>query len=165
MGRRRWRRYKSPPFRAWGTVLLAAAILLVTLREWPQAALVGGLLVVYLLFLRLTRCRVETEAHRPCRWRVRGFLGTCNVHVGDKRSMPTLVRRQGFLAVPTLMWPRSALAGLPAREERQPTPGGAGREAIAANAQRPRYDWIMLALSAAGVGIALVAVVRDFIAG
>ncbi|MDQ2707988.1 MAG: hypothetical protein M3Z25_10290 [Actinomycetota bacterium] len=60
--RRRYaaRRRRSPPFRAWGTVLFVLLMLTLTQRNWSASAWIGAALVFYLLAVRLTLCRVET---------------------------------------------------------------------------------------------------------
>jgi hypothetical protein len=124
---------------------------------------VATLLVFYLLVVRLTRCRVETMQHRPCRWRVRGLLGTCDFHVGYKRSLPVLVRGDDFLGLPTFMWPRD-FAGAPNHADPQPTTAH-GMAATTTKAQRPLYDQIMIGATVAGLFVATAAFVRDLIAG
>jgi hypothetical protein len=81
---------------------------------WTEALILAGMLLGYLGVVRLTRCRVETVRHRPCRWIVRGVLGTCDHHVGYKRGLPRLVRGDGFAGLPTFMWPRDDFAGVAA---------------------------------------------------
>jgi hypothetical protein len=51
-------------------------------------------------------------------------VGTCKLHVGLKRGLPRLVRGEGFVGFPTFMWPRDDFAGVIARTEAQPRPGG-----------------------------------------
>lgn len=130
--------------------------------EWWEAGLLTAMLAFYLLAVRLTRCRVETIKHRPCRWRVRGLLGSCDYHVGYKKSLPTLVRGNNFMGLPTFMWPRDDFAGKLARQEDQPAQGARGIAAAANRARRPGYDWVMLGFSAAGVLITLATFVRSF---
>jgi hypothetical protein len=96
MGRRRKRR--SAPFRAWGLLLTALVAIAAYGQLWTEALILAGMLLGYLGVVRLTRCRVETVRHRPCRWIVRGVLGTCDHHVGYKRGLPRLVRGDGFAA-------------------------------------------------------------------
>lgn len=160
MGRARRRR--KAPFRAWGTALAASAALLGYLHDWRWMAVVTVLLVIYLLIIRLTRCRVETLRHQPCRWLVRGLLGTCDYHVGYKRGLPRLVRSQDFAGLPTFMWPRDWTAGTgrysQTRREPQPTATG---DPVAERAKRPAYDVAMLALAIVGVLIAGVSLLHD----
>jgi hypothetical protein len=109
----------------------------------------------YLLVVRLTRCRVETVKHQPCKWLVRGLLGTCDFHIGYKRSLPVLVRGDRFGGLPMFMWPRDDFVRTGNRPEPQPTSGARGSSAIAQKARRPGYDWAMLWTTVAGVIIAL----------
>lgn len=159
------RRHRSrTPFRAWGLLLTLLAGLLAWRHDWPGAALISGLLACYLLMFRLTRCRVETLRHRPCLWRVRGLLGTCDYHTGYKRGLPVLARGNNFAGLPTFMWPRDDFThttGAAARPEPQPSQAAAGSAATSQRAKRPRYDWAMMALAAAGVAIALVSFAWD----
>jgi len=125
--------------------------------------MLAGLWLVYILFLRRVRCRVETVKHLPCGWIVRGLVGTCEYHDGLKHGLPRLVRGRGFVGLPSLMWPRDDFAGLePVRAE--PPKGqpakGAARAATETNYER----WgVVIAVSALVVTIA--GVVRDFVAG
>lgn len=161
MGRSRygWRR-NSPPFRAWGLLLGFFTVVLVLKGLWGSASLLAGILIFYLLVVRLTRCRVETTAHRPCRWRVRGLLGTCDYHVGYKRGLPMLVHGNGVL--PMFMWPRVDFVHAGVRPDPQPT--GAANP-TSARARRPAYDWGMMALAVTGVLVAIAALIRDLVAG
>lgn len=156
MGRRgRSRRSRSTPFRSWGLVLTLLLVVLLWQRLWMAAAAVGGLLVLYLLAFRLTRCRVETTFHRPCLWLVRGLMGTCDYHTGYKRGVPVLTRGR-LTVLPMFMWRRDF--DLRASQvERPPSPG----ETTTARASRPGYDWAMLALTIAGVIVAVAALIRD----
>jgi hypothetical protein len=131
---------------------------------WWQTALAIAALFLYLLAVRLTRCRVETTQRRPCLWRVRGLLGTCDYHVGYKRSLPVLARGNGFLGLPMFMWPRDDFDGTIAREP-QPSGSGHGARAVAGRAKRPGYDWVMMWLTGAGAIVALASFLRDLIAG
>ncbi|GAA1685731.1 hypothetical protein [Fodinicola feengrottensis] len=158
MGRRRRRRWTR--FRAWGSLLTVVIGILLWQRAWWPATIFTGILAFYLLWVRLTRCRVETIRHRPCLWRVRGLLGTCDFHTGYKKSIPVLARGSGFAGLPTLMWRRDFFGTMP---EPQPSPGGAGTPQPAGG--RDNYDWIMMAVGVAGVLIAVAALVRDLIAG
>jgi len=88
---------------------------------WRASFWIFLTLVLYVGLLRVTVCRVETRHHRPCRWRVRGFLRTCDYHVGLKRGLPTLLRPpSGGLALPMLMWSRWDLATSTDLPEPQP---------------------------------------------
>jgi hypothetical protein len=141
--------------------LTLLAGLLAWQNDWPGAALISGLLTCYLLMFRLTRCRVETLRHRPCRWRVRGLLGTCDYHVGCKRGLPVLARANNYAGLPTFMWPRGDFTHTPARPEPQPSQAAAASAATSQRARRPRYDWAMMALAAAGVAVALASFTWD----
>jgi hypothetical protein len=101
-------------------------------RLWLSAFWIFVILLLYLAFVRVTLCRVETLQHRPCRWRVRGFIRTCEFHIGLKRSLPTLVRSPtaGFV-LPMLMWPRPDLAVTFDRVEPQPSPSATDSAAFA----------------------------------
>ena len=169
--RNRWRARRSAPFRAWGWVLAGTAAVLLYQHLWTAAGIVGALWVVYLALLRLTRCRVETTKHRPCGQRVRGWLGTCEYHVGYKRGLPRLVRGDGFVGLPTFMWPRddfsgawepqpAATVGLQAKQPRQS--GRSGRPGGPGGAER---DPAMMWLTVIGVVVALLALIRDFAIG
>ena len=105
-------RRNQTPFRAWGLLLSVGMLLLAANNRWGEASVVAAVLVFYLLAVRLTRCRVETLQHRPCLWRVRGFLGTCDYHVGYKRSFPILVPG-GSLGLPMFMWRRGQFSSAP----------------------------------------------------
>jgi hypothetical protein len=144
-------------------VLLAVVLVVLASQGlWGAASIVAGILAFYLLVVRLTRCRVETTTHRPCRWRVRGLLGTCDYHIGYKRGLPILVRGRGFLGLPTFMWPRDDFARSRWLADPQPNLGG---DATSERARRPGYDWIMMALAGVGVLVAILALVRDLVAG
>jgi hypothetical protein len=166
-GHRRQPRPTAPPFRSWGLTLTFIAVLLGSVSAWSAVALVGAFLAFYLLAVRLTPCRVETKKMTPCRWLVRGVVGTCEWHRGLKRGLPRLMPGSGWGALPYFMWSRestiSAMATVAA--EQQPPPTARGVDAIASGADRPAYDWVMLALSGVGVLIALMALLRDFLAG
>jgi hypothetical protein len=165
MGRSRRRRRNSGEFRSWGLLLSGLAVLSGTAHQWTATAVWTGILVVYFGALRLTRCRVETTKHQPCGWLVRGTIGTCKYHVGYKRGLPRLVRGRGFTGLPTFMWPRDRFEGAEAavsvRSEPQPQPG----RAVTAKAARPGYERLTVALTVGGFVVALVGVVRDFVAG
>ena len=165
MRRARSRRRRGTPFRAWGLTLTVLAILLATRELWRETAVVVGMLAFYLLVVRLTRCRVETTEHKPCRWRVRGLLGTCDYHVGYKRSLPVLVRGAGFLGLPTFMWQRDDFVRTAGRAEPQPALAAHGMTAAATKAKRSGYDHVMMIIAVVGVVVAFLALVRDLIAG
>ncbi|MFD2485297.1 hypothetical protein [Amycolatopsis albidoflavus] len=143
-------------------MLTVLAAVLVSQGLWWQTALVTGVLAFYLLVVRLTRCRVETTAHCPCLWRVRGLLGTCDYHVGYKRGLPKLVRGDGFLGLWMFMWPRDDFVRAGSRAEPQPKRGGS---ATSERAKRPGYDWAMFALATVSALVAIAALIRDLIAG
>lgn len=157
---------KSTKFQAWGTLLAVATVGLAVKQLWEPMWYCIAVLGLYLATVRRTRCRVETQAHRPCLWRVRGLLGTCDFHIGYKRGLPTLVRGRGFLGLPTLMWPRDDFVGVRARQERQPDAGARGTTATATKAAtRSGYDQAMMVFTVLGVAVAAVALIRDFVAG
>lgn len=163
--RRRQRRRNSPPFRAWGIALTVLAGVLWSQQMWGPMLLSLAALAFYLAVVRLARCRVETRSHRPCRWRVRGLLGTCDYHVGDKRGLPVLVRGNWFLGLPTFMWRRNNFATTASRTEAQPGPEARGTAATATKARRPGYDWVMMTVAGFSALVALAAFIRDLIAG
>ncbi len=136
------------------------AALLAWQRNWEAGGLVALLWLGYVLFVRLSRCGVETRAHKPCRWRVRGLLATCEYHRGDEPVRPVIVWMEGSLR-PRLMWPRRDLARLD-RPERQPGRGASDTDPAA---RAPGYERTAVMLAAAGVVVALAAFLRDLIAG
>ena len=161
MGRKR-RRRKSGEFRSWGLLLSGLAVLSGAAHQWTAVAVWLGILVIYFAALRLTRCRVETTKHSPCNWLVRGTIGTCKYHVGYKRGLPRLVRGNGFVGLPTFMWPRDHYGGVVSvRAEPQPAPG----RAVTTKAAWPGYERLTVMLTIAGFVVAVVGVVRDFVAG
>jgi hypothetical protein len=162
MGRRRRRRRQSGEFRSWGLLLCGLAVLSGAAHQWTTAAVWLGILVVYFAALRLTRCRVETVKHLPCKWLVRGTIGTCEYHVGYKRGLPRLVQGSGFAGLPMFMWPRDYFGDVVSTPA-EPQPGS-GR-AVARSAARPGYERLTMALTVGGFVVALVGVVRDFVAG
>lgn len=164
-GYRRRQRPAEPPFQAWGFTLFLIMALLVWLGAWERAALVGAFLAFYLLAVRLTPCRVETKQSTPCRWLVRGVIGTCQYHRGLKRGLPRLVPGGGWGAPPRFMWPRPDLPPAGAVDDPQPALRARRGEATDRDADRPAYDWIMMGLAAAGVLISLAGVIRDVTAG
>lgn len=154
------RRGGRASFRWWGTGLAAAAVLLAVQGSWTWSAIVSLIWVGYLLFVRLTRCGVETARHRPCRWRVRGLLATCEFHVGDKTTRPTL--RWGERALlPTLMWPRPYLPPS-GRAEPQPRAGSSDTDG---RARSPLLDRLTVALAVGSLLVAVASLARDLLAG
>jgi hypothetical protein len=139
-------------------------VLLAWLGVWIGVAVVVVILAFYLLAVRLTLCRVETLQHAPCRWLVRGVLGTCDWHSGLKRGLPRLVPA-GWGALPRFMWPRHSLTRAITGPELQPQTKARGLDATAPDADRPAYDWIMMALTGIGILISLIALMREFAAG
>jgi hypothetical protein len=136
------------------------ALLLAWLGAWVGVGFVVLALLFYLLVVRESRCRVETLRHEPCRWRVRGVLGSCEWHDGFKRGLPRLVPG-GWGAPPRFMWPRHDLVEAASGQEVQSDPRARGDEANTVQVARPGYDWIMMALSAASVLIALVTLILE----
>ncbi|OLZ44539.1 hypothetical protein BS329_36300 [Amycolatopsis coloradensis] len=131
---------------------------------WQPLLFAVGALLIYLALIRLTRCRVETNKHRPCRWLVRGVVGTCEFHVGYKRGIPVLVRGRGFLGLPTFMWPRDTFdrGALP---EQQPSSTARGAAAMSSTADSPGYDWVMMSIAGLSMFVAIAAFIRDLVAG
>lgn len=163
--RSRSRRTARPPFRAWGFLLLCAFVLLLYTAQWVAATWVAAVLLFYFFAVRVTLCRVETQKRRPCRWRVRGFLNTCNFHVGLKHGMPRFINSEHALTLPMLMWPRSEveLQGAP-----EPQPARSrGFATLAPNAKRTAgsSERLMKWTTIAGAIIALASFARDVIAG
>jgi hypothetical protein len=120
-------------------LLASSAIVLGCVRAPLSCLIVSGVWASYMLTVRLTRCRVETARGQPCRWRVRGFLGTCDYHTGDKWSVPKLYHARGRL--PVLMWQRQQPANTPRRSEPQPAPHDRGCSTVAKKARRDGYDY------------------------
>lgn len=154
----------SPPFRAWGLVLSAVLILLLTQQLWLASSLVAAALIFYLLAVRQVRCRVETKLHRPCLWRVRGLLGCCEYHVGLKRGLPGLVPVHGF-GLPGFMWPRYDFQVTVGAVEPQPSPHACGAAALTPQGQGFALDQIMMWLAVASIAVALASFLRDVLAG
>lgn len=144
--------------------MFVIVLLFVWQGSWSSAAIVLAILVFYLLALRLTRCRVQTTQRRPCRWLVRGLLGTCDYHVGYKNRLPIAIRG-GRFGLPALMWPRTEFALASARPDPQPAYSVSPMDAVAKRAKTSRYDTAMLVLALLGVLITFLAFVRDLIAG
>jgi len=164
-GYRRRPRASAPPFRAWGLAIALVALVLAWLGAWVSFGIFVVLWVFYILAVRLTRCRVETKKERaPCRWLVRGLLGTCDWHRGMKRGLPRLVPG-GWGAPPKFMWPRDDLSPATTTEDPQPNIRARGADATAPAAQRPAYDWIMLAIEVSGLLIAVTGLTYDFLKG
>jgi hypothetical protein len=142
---------------------VALLALVINERNWSAATWISAALLVYLFGIRWTRCRVETLKHRPCRWRVRGYLRCCEFHRGLKRSPPALYFAQRWL-IPDLMWPRHdrALDG----PEPQPSRSARGYEAIAPrdrNWSAPEKVTTLIAL--VGLAVAIMSFIRDLVAG
>lgn len=158
---RRARRPEPAPFRAWGVALCFMAVLLAASGASTSALFVTALLAFYLLAIRLTRCRVETTQRAPCKWQVRGFVGTCDWHRGLKRGLPHLVQVPRS-ALPRFMWLRPDLATGPAQSiDPQPAAGATPVAATAPNAARPAYDWAIFAIELTGVVVAIVTLAHE----
>ncbi|MGC4942804.1 hypothetical protein [Kribbella sp. DT2] len=164
MGRRRRGRGGRPPFQAWGLLLGVLVLWMAAEQYWSEALVIGAILGFYGTAVRLTRCRVGTTAHRPCGWIVRGIVGTCRYHVGYKRGLPRLVRGAGFAGLPTFMWPRDKFGGLVATRA-EPQPRSPAVAMASAKERRSGYDRLMVVLAMGGFAVAVVGVVRDFVAG
>jgi hypothetical protein len=155
----------APPFRAWGLTMSLFALGLAWIGAWVSAGIVVCVLVFYLLAVRRTRCRVQAATHGgPCRWRVRGFLGTCEWHRGMKRGLPRLVPG-GWGAPPKLMWPRDDLESTTMPPEHKPQVTARGAEMIAPDAPRPERDWVPLSIEIGGLLVALIALMYDVTTG
>ncbi|MEV0803490.1 hypothetical protein AB0I34_37765 [Kribbella sp. NPDC050281] len=163
MGRTRRRGgSRSAQFRSWGWLLAACAALAIYSHSWRTALYLALMWLVYVVFLQLAMCRVETRKHQPCKWLVRGLIGTCKYHVGSKRGLPRLVRGPRYVGLPRLMWPRDDFDGLVAvRAEPQPKPG----RAVTAKASQPRYDRLNVLIAVGAFLVTAVGVIRDFVAG
>jgi hypothetical protein len=165
-GRSRTRRRKAPPFRAWGSVLILMLGFALYQQLWRASLWIFVILVLYVGLVRVTTCRVETLQHRPCRWRVRGLLRSCDYHTGLKRGLPKLYQSPGAgLALPMLFWPRPDLAVPFDRVDPQPPPAATGAAALAPRDRRlagysPEF-WI----GSVAVLIAFASLVRDLIYG
>lgn len=162
-GRSHTRRRTSVPFQGWGSLLGVVLLLALYRHLWQASFWIFVTLAVYVGLLRVTLCRVETLKHRPCRWRVRGFLRTCEFHIGLKRGLPTLLP-SGRLALPQFMWPRTDLAAAGAPYEPQPAPA-AGWSGTVSRRDRRLTDarlqnWIGGAALLVGVGQLVVALVQ-----
>jgi hypothetical protein len=144
-------------------VLFVLATLLAVRGSWQESVLIWGFWSIYILAIRLVRCRVETLKHEPCRWRVRGLLGTCDYHVGDKRGIPQLFF-PGNLQLPIFMWPRF---NLPVAERAEPQPAAlaTGNATVAGRARKPSLDTLTIFLGTASLLVAIASFVRDLIAG
>jgi hypothetical protein len=149
-------------FRAWGLVLLAAIVLSVMNERWLASAGLAVALLFYLLAVRRTRCRVETEKGRPCSWTARGFVGSCKVHVGLKRGLPAVIRFSTF-GLPRLMWERPNLP--PASRRPASAVVGSGQVGVPDPPERNGQETVMLWLAAGGVVVALASFLRDLFAG
>ncbi|MDT7644049.1 MAG: hypothetical protein QOC75_1049 [Pseudonocardiales bacterium] len=157
------RKRSSTPFRAWGTVLFLVLLLMIYEGNWTASAWAGGVLLFYLLAVRLTLCRVETLKHRPCRWRVRGFFSSCDYHPGLKGGPPSVVMVPGWW-VPRLMWPRHDLRGPFQPQELQPRAAGSAAIAPSARGTSPQ-DTLMTWLAIASLAVAAMSFLRDLVAG
>jgi hypothetical protein len=115
-----------------------------------------------MLWVRLARCRVETMRGTPCRWRVRGLLGTCDYHVGEKWGLPTLVPT-GSMSLPQLMWSRRD--GVPgSRPEPQPVGTGPGSD-VARRASARSSEGLVAVVTVLSLLVATASFVRDVVAG
>ncbi|OLT39004.1 hypothetical protein BJF85_07160 [Saccharomonospora sp. CUA-673] len=139
--------------------LTTLAVVLAAQQLWAQMALCLSALMFYLAVVRLNRCRVETQLHQPCRWRVRGLLGTCTYHVGYKRGLPVLVRGDNFLGLPTFMWPRDDFAR--SKPEQQPQRGQKTIDSAAST--RSAYDWAMMVFAGLSLAVGIAALINDLL--
>jgi hypothetical protein len=156
-----------PPFKAWGVALSFLAGLLAWIGAWTSAGFVLLALAFYLLALRLTRCRVQTWQDTPCKWLVRGLVGTCDWHRGLKRGLPHLVPVPQSV-LPRFMWLRpdaaATTAAVPTAEP-QPAAGARDVDLIAPVADQPGYAWAMLALAAMSALVGLLGFVYQVVSG
>ena len=156
-------RSRQSRFKAWGSVLLLLALLLLSQQQWIYGSIALGVSIAYLLWIRLTPCRVETNSRQPCRWTVRGFLGTCDYHTGRKRGLPHLVPSSHRFTLPVLMWPREARL---VQGETQPKANAYGMAAATPSARETRMvDQLVKAATILAAVVAVVGVVRDFVSG
>jgi hypothetical protein len=164
---RRRKPQPPPPFKAWGVALSFLAGLLAWIGAWTSAGSVLLALAFYLLALRLTRCRVQTWQGTPCKWLVRGLVGTCDWHRGLKRGLPHLVRVP-LSVLPRFMWLRPdadvTTTALPTAEP-QPAAGARDVDSIAPVADQPGYAWAMLALAAISTLVGALAFGYQVVAG
>jgi len=149
-------------FRAWGLALTAAASFAFVQDRWLAGLVLSGVLVLYLVFVRKTGCRVQTLTDRPCSNSARGYAGTCKLHTGSKQGMPVL-RALGMFGSPRLMWLRPEGVQVPRRAGQ---PVSAMREVGTAEPPaRTGRETIMLWVTISGVVVAVAAFLRDLIAG
>jgi hypothetical protein len=165
--RRSWRRGRSssPPFRAWGLVLTVLLVVLISQHAWVESLWVGLMLCFYLVAVRRALCRVQTMAGRPCRWRVRGLIGSCDYHVGLKRGLPVLAAPDGF-GLPMFMWRRPDFAPIDAtKPEPQPSPKARGDAVLPSRQRQFNMDHVMVGLAVGSLLVAIASFVRDLVAG
>lgn len=147
-----------------GASAIAVLVLLLIQQQWIMGGWVAAVLIFYLLVVRQTRCRVETKLHRPCLWRVRGLLGSCDYHIGLKRGLPQLVSAHGF-GLPMFMWPRYDSAPAVDEVEPQPSPNARGTARLTPRARGLSIDRIMMWLAVGSLAVALASFLRDVLAG
>lgn len=166
MARRR-RRHRVAPFRAWGMPLTTLLALALCTRQWLLSTAVTAVLVLHLLAVRVTPCRVLTRQRRPCRWRVSGLFRCCDWHRGLKRGLPILVPVRGHL-LPLLGWPRPELKPDWRHTDREPRPSETAGPlaALAPNDRRShRLDKVMFGLVALCVLLVVGALARALLPG
>jgi hypothetical protein len=162
---RRTKRRTQPPFRAWGLLLTAALVVLVSRGLWQSSLIVAGMLIFYLLAVKITLCRVETTKHLPCRWRVRGLLNTCDYHTGLKIGLPGTMPGRHPYSLPMLIWRRGNLTPY-TQAERQPALNARGEAAMASGvAQSSGNEVLMKWIAILGLVVAVAAFLRDLLAG
>jgi hypothetical protein len=160
MGRRSRRSWTR--FHGWGFLLAAAVGFLAWRGAWGGAGLVSLIWLYYVLFARVTNCRVETVEGAPCSRDANGLLGTCRTHRSAKwRALPR-VCRDGAFGLPRLMWPRPA--PLPRGSARSGAPPPPPRPEPTGSAQE-RRERTMTFVGVAGLVVAILAFARDVIAG
>ncbi len=148
--RSRYRRPAQPRQANWGWLGLILLSVNLYAGQWAAAVLVATFLAAYALAFRVTRCRVETNAHTPCKWLVRGLVGTCDWHRDYKRGLPQIMPSQQNGQRPWLIWPREDLQRRPV-PERQPSSGKA--------VVPPSWASVDTRLAALGVVIAALSLV------
>jgi len=166
MPRRRYqhRRTSRPPFRSWGLLLTFLLLFTLFFKLWIAAFVAAATLSFYLLAVRVVPCRVEKVKGGPCGWRVRGIMSTCDYHTGLKRGLPKL-QRHGTFGIPQIIWLRTN-PGTTDAFALDPSPNSTTDIAtLAPNQQNsPGKEKAMLWLTVAGVLVALISLIRDFVA-
>lgn len=146
-----------------GAVLVGLLALTLVARNWSGSTWLAIALIIYLVGVRRTRCRVETLKRRPCRWLVRGYLRCCDYHSGLKRGLPKLYFARRWL-LPDLIWPRYDRAM--AVYEPQPTASAHGLGAVApGNRVWSVQERVTTVVAVASLLVAVMSFIRDLVAG